>query len=181
MTQQIVHGHFTESKLNGEDSKRVVIQTIRYLDEVWHKKEEHEYTYLFMAVSFLCDNKTARESVAEWWLNHTPTELVDQATLGRITGTLLATEYAPLKRLTDNLSERMYNMGNHYDNSLHTLLGHMMIHMSDEPIKNTKKLLQLYSELSLKYKLSHTTDLQAKLTKWAEKKSLKALVGKVLK
>lgn len=178
---QVIQGYLAYSNLPDEESKRIVRISAEILSETWHRKKEHELTYLFIACIKLCDNKITRETIAEWWCTYSSRDLIDQELLGKLIGILLSQKYAPLKRLTDTMKDFMFNLGPTHDRQLFILLSNIIAHMNSVPITNTKKLLEFFTELKLKYKLVLSMDVIARLEGWRSSKSLVPLINKLLK
>jgi len=176
---QLIDGYLEDSNLPDENSKRVVTETAEFLIDTWHRKDEHEITYLFIATLFLCDQKVTRETIAEWWTTYSEQGLIDQSRLGSIIGKLLSKKYAPLKRFTDIIQDYMYNLGKVHDENLYLLISHMIPSMSNKPITNAKKLLSFYSELKLKYNLTNSVDVNEKIEFWKTSKSLIPVIKKI--
>ena len=127
------------------------------------------------------ENKTLRNLNAELWHKATLEGTMNHQLLGEALGKLEHNEYAPLKRFTDLVVSNMLNLSTLHNQGLHTLLSSMMSHMNDEPIKGTKKLLEIYAEvLSLTGEKVPDKAVQ-KLGGWGKVKSLKSVVKKILK
>jgi len=75
----------------------------------------------------------------------------------------------------------MLNLSSLHNQGLHTLLSAMIAHMSDEPIKGVKKLLEIYLEVLSLTNLEIPQETCTKLDVWGEVKSLKNLVKKYYK
>ena len=150
------------------------------LSSLWNKKNS-TISYLYLACSLLDKEKTNRALAAELWYKSTIDETMMHRLLGKTLGKLEHNEYAPLKRFTDLVTSHMLHLSDLHDQGLHALLSSMIATMNDEPIKGTKKLLEIYAEvLSLTgEKVPHET--VQKLATWGEMKSLKSIVKKILK
>ena len=137
--------------------------------------------YLFIARTFIDMSKTTRQFSAELWHKATLEGTMNQQRLGEILGKLEHNEYAPLKRFTDLVVSNMLNLSTLHNQGLHTLLSSMIAHMNNEPIKGTKKLLEIYLEVLHTTKLTMPDDTREKIVHWDETKSLKTIIKKILK
>ena len=147
--------------------------------EIWG--EYGNSNCLFIARIFTDVSKTTRQFSAELWHKAALEGTMNHQLVGETLGKLEHNEYAPLKRFTDLIVSNMLNLSTLHNQGLHTLLSSMIAHMNDEPIKGTKKLLEIYAEvLSLTGEKVPDETMQ-KLVVWGEVKSLKSAVKKILK
>lgn len=144
--------------------------------EIWGEHGENKY--LFLARTFTDTSKITRQFTSELWIKATSEGTMNHQLLGQTLGKLEHNEYAPLKRFTDLIVANMLNISTLHNKGLYTLLSHMIIHMNDEPIKGTKKLLEIYLEVLSLTKLSVPSETMKKLMVWGEVKSLGAVVKK---
>ena len=177
----VIQHKMETSEIMGEDNKRAIINVLEFLNEAWYQKNRPDIDYLFLAACFLCNNKTARQLVAELWLKANEYQVFDNQKLGAIAGQLLSAKYGPLKRLTDLFSSTMYNVSVSHNQALEELIGHLIINMIDTPITNTKKLLEIYLELTGKNEQLDLGEIRKKLELWKSSKSLKPIINKLLK
>ncbi|MEO1263374.1 MAG: DUF6493 family protein [Bacteroidota bacterium] len=178
---RVIQMKMGRSSITGEDDKRLLINILEFLNESWNRRNENEIIYVFLAACSLCSNKTVRQLVAELWVRAVPYGIFDSVLLGEITGKLLAKNYGPLKRLTDILAASMSNVSTTHNKELFAYLINVISNMDDAPVTNTKKLLEIYAELSLKEADgSVNPELKAKLEIWKETKSLKKVIAKIL-
>jgi len=136
--------------------------------------------YLFLARTFTDTSKTTRQLSSELWYKATTEGTMNHHLLGKTLGKLEHNEYAPLKRFTDLVVSDMLNISPLHNQALHTLLSSMIAHMSDEPIKGVKKLLEIYLEVLSLTNLEIPQKTRTKLDVWGEVKSLRSVVKKVL-
>ena len=147
------------------------------LINIWNHFGELEY--LYVGYTLINEKKTVRSLASELWVKATQEGTMNHALLGRTLGKLEHNEYAPLKRLTDLLVSSMLNISTLHNQGLHSLLSAMIIRMNDEPIKGTKKLLEIYVEVLSLTGLDIPSETMEKLNVWGEVKSLKSVVNKI--
>ena len=73
----------------------------------------------------------------------------------------------------------MLNISSLHNRSLNELLSTMIPQMNDEPIKGTKKLLEIYLEVVSLTGGSVADDVREKLGVWGGVKSLKSICSKI--
>ena len=73
----------------------------------------------------------------------------------------------------------MLNISSLHNQGLEILLSAMIVEMNDEPIKGTKKLLEIYLEVLSLTKQKPSREVLVKLGVWGEVKSLKGVVKKI--
>jgi len=151
---------------------------LQLLNDIW-LIDNHEITYLFVARSLIDENKSIRTLASELWYKATTEGTMNHHLLGKTLGKLEHNEYAPLKRFTDLLVSDMLNISPLHNQGLHTLLSAMIAHMSDEPIKGVKKLLEIYLEVLSLTNLEIPQETCTKLDVWSEVKSLRSVVKKI--
>ncbi len=161
------------------DRVKYHIKMLKLFNESWYFNN-HEITYLFLVRNLIDSNKTIRTLASELWIKATQENSMNHQLLGQTLGKLEHNEYAPLKRFTDLVVANMLNLSTLHNKGLHTLLSTMISQMNDEPIKGTKKLLEIYFEVLSLTKLSVPRETLEKLELWGEVKSLKSLVKKIL-
>jgi len=138
-------------------------------------------TYLFLATGFLCSDKIARELAAEIWIKANSENTMNNDLLGKIIGKLELNEYAPLKRFTDLIGESLYNISNNHNKKILEVLDTMIPEMNNKPLRGTKKIIEYFVELKLKFNQFIINDLtKQKLILWKETKSLKPVINKII-
>lgn len=178
---QLIFHNLKRSKFWSEDAKKNMINVLKGLYEIWYRKDYGEVTYLFLAVGFLCSDKVAREIAAEIWIKATSESTMNHELLGKTIGKLQHGEYAPMKRLTDILSLNMFNVSHTHNAALLALTDAMISEMNAEPLRGTKKLLEIFTELNYKFsKFVISEDTIQKLNVWKTTKSLKTIVEKLV-
>jgi len=140
---------------------------------------DSEVINLFIALSMLYENQTIRNSIGEYYYHNSMINNINHYLLGKTLGKLEHNEYAPLKRFTDLVVSDMLNLSSLHNQVLHTLLSAMIAHMSDEPIKGVKKLLEIYLEVLSLTNLEIPQETRTKLDVWGEVKSLRSIVKKI--
>ena len=167
------------SKCWEEPQKRMVNQTLEALLE--EGTNTAEMITLFIAACLLNSDKAISNYAAELWIKGLATGSIDNEKLGETLGKLEQQEYAPLKRLTDLMLNTMFKVSSKHNLALETLLISCISEMPDEPINNTKKLLDLYRELLLinNSKPTHPGLLE-KLIRWKTNTGLKKAVENIL-
>lgn len=178
----VIHNNLKESTFFDESSKKNMINLLKGLYEIWHRKDYKESTYLFLATSLLCSDKVARELVAEIWIKANSEQKVNNILFGEMVGKLESGEYAPIKRFTDLLTSNLFNVSKKHNEYLFDFLNAAIGHMNNTPIRGVKKLLEIFLELNYNF-----TDLEIspltkeKLSEWKETKTLKPVIAKLLK
>ena len=163
----------------GENDKRMVIAVLQLLHENW---ESHgEMAHLFLATSLLSSDKTAANFAAEIWLKNAPLGKINNVMLGKIIGLHESIEFAPLKRLTDLIMQSLFNVSPTHNKMAHTVLENMLPELPATPIKNLRKLLEIFSELCGNDAQMFCTPITEKLSVWKETASLKTITETLLK
>lgn len=177
---QLIRHNLKESTFSHEEAKRNMTNTLKVLNDIWYDRNYDDITYIFVATSFLCSERVAREIVAELWIKTNYEKAINNNLLGEFLGKLQYNEYAPLKRFTDILTESIFNISNVHNIALLELLNSMVKEMHDTPIRNCRKLLEIFTELKLKnpeHQLHPST--VSKLDIWMKNKSLKPVIVKL--
>ena len=160
----------------GEVAETVVTQTAM---EVFHglRHTWHEISYLLEATAMLAADKTARIYAAEVWIDRVRRRCIDSARVGKILGMHQCTGWGPLKRLIELLQQQMMNVSPLHNRELERLLTAMLAELPEQPVKELKKLLEIYAEL-LAVNRSNVTDnrVRSLLEKWEEVANLKKVV-----
>ena len=128
-----------------ETSKRTVIGVMQMLYEIW--KSPGEIAKLFLGTCMLSADKTVINIAGEIWLKAVSEKNIDNAELGIIIGIHERIEFAPLKRFTDLAMQNLFRVSPLHNRELEILIEYILIQLPDQPIKNLKKLLEIYHEL----------------------------------
>lgn len=162
----------------GENDKRMVISVLQLLHEIWD--EPGDMAHLFLATSMLSSDKTVAKIAAEIWTEHAMDGSIDHALIGRIIGLHENVEFAPMKRFTDLVLQSMFRVSDAHDKKLQVLLSNLLPELPDEPIKNLKKLLEIFSELKVVGNGIENPRLVQKLKIWNSNAGLNKITGNLL-
>lgn len=171
----IVSRCYTFSSFLGESEKRMAIETLKALHAIW--KPFGETAHLFIAASMVSADKTAASFAAEIWIKGVQEESIDSGLVGFILGKMERIEFAPLKRFTDLVMDRMVGISAVHNRALEEMLAALLKGLPEVPIKNLKKALEIYFEL-VNMNRSEIKDqkLERLLKVWKEKERLKRVV-----
>lgn len=144
------------------------------------RHEWHEISYLLEANCMLVADKTSRSYAAEIWTDRVSKGCMDSARLGRILGSHQRTGWGPLKRLTDLIQQQMMNVSPLHNRELEVLLTSLIAELPEKPIKELKKLLEIYTEL-LSVNNSRVTNerILQLLETWKETANLKKVITNI--
>lgn len=139
--------------------------------------------HVFVATTMICSNKTASGVAAEIWIEGVQHKSIDSSLLGSILGKHYKVDYAPIKRLTDLMQTRMFNISPIHNKALLNLIENLLPELSDTAPPNLKKLLELYNELLTLGGDGETMKdfIRPKLELWGKTKSLESITKKLLK
>jgi hypothetical protein len=168
-----ISGHWESAQII-----RTIENLLKHLIEIW--KDFYPDTYLFVALMMVYTSKTARTLASELWIKATSEGTLNHTLLGETLGKLEHNEYAPLKRFTDLVVANMLNISNLHNKGLYALLSSMIEQMNDEPIKGTKKLLEIYLEILSLTGEKIPEEVLNKLKIWNTFKSLRVVLKKIL-
>lgn len=161
-----------------EGDKKLVIATLQTLHRIW--RAFGNMAHLFLATCMLCSDKTSASFAAEIWLNGAPKGTVDSKLIGEIIGVHQRAEFAPIKRFTDLIMGQMFQVSKQHNIELEKLLTSLLHTLPDEPIKNLKKLLEIYAEiLSVNNSLIHHEILKQQLLKWKATAGLNKVIERL--
>lgn len=162
-----------------ESAKRVVVAAIQALHEIWHPADN--MAHVFVATCMLCSDKTVAGIAAEIWLQQAPAGRINNEQLGTAIGLHTRIEFAPLKRLTDLLSQKLLRISAVHNRQLQVVMESMLQELPDEPIKNLKKLLEIYVELlDVNKAVMNSPVIIQKLTAWKNTSALQKISGQLL-
>lgn len=161
-----------------EFNERIANRLLNLQFALW-QKHTTDAGYIYFAMMLLHSKNTVKQLAGELWLKTIQEQNVETIRLGTFMGKLLHDDFAPLKRFTDLLTQQLMNVSNTHNQALIELISHMIAHMNNEPIKGTKKLLELYLELLTITKTGLPDIVDEKFTVWGETKSLKATIKKL--
>ena len=175
---KVVYKSLKNPDMFSEDTKRFLIATLERVLE--HPLPYGEMGHLIMAGSMISSDKTIRTLAAEIWIRGLNHQLIDSAQLGNYIGQHYQVEFAPLKRFTDLIAESMFQISPYHDQQLQLLIENVLLQLSDTPIKNLRKLLEIYLEVLLKNNSKAETALHAKFERWRSSASLKKILKLVV-
>ncbi len=137
--------------------------------------------HCFLAAAFLSENKTIRSFAAEYWVKEVANDRIDNPLLGATIGHIESIEFCPIKRLTDLIAAQMLNISSKHSQALETMILAAIPRMSDTPIRNTKKILEILVELRTKNKSTKLEkQVEEKLKAWQDSSSIKKLLKRLL-
>ncbi|WP_256005227.1 DUF6493 family protein [Pedobacter deserti] len=176
---QVIFKALVFSKFYEEPQRRLISETLEALLTL--EPQNTEMSNLFVAACMMNGDKTVASYAAELWIRRITSGDLDNNRIGEMLGTLEQVEYAPLKRLTDLMFSCMFKVSAKHNQALEALIVSCISQMPDEPITNTKKLLDLYSELLVinNTKPSSPTLLN-KLNQWQSNTGLKKTIARIL-
>ncbi len=163
---------------SSESDKKMVIATLQILYEIWG--DYGEMAYLFLGTCMIASDKTVVNIAGEIWIKGVSSGKMNNEQLGKIIGLHETIEFAPLKRLTDLFSQSLYNVSAVHNTHLQHLIENILLQLPAIPIKNLKKLLEMFSELLSKNNTAvRNPILQDKLNSWAENNGLQKLIKNI--
>jgi hypothetical protein len=125
----------------------------------------------------LASDKTVVNIAGETWIKAVNDGKMDNTKLGEMMGRHESIEFAPLKRFTDLASQSLFRISPLHNKSLMTLVEHLLTGLPDIPIKNLKRLLEIFAELKAATKTTVTnTILQKKLIAWEQTAGLQKII-----
>ncbi len=104
-------------------------------------------SHLLIATSMLNSDKTVRALAAELWIQGVEEGTLDSERIGQIVGEQARVEFAPLKRFTDLLTERMLRISVKHHQELVKLLSASVALLPEKPVRGQRKLLEIYREV----------------------------------
>ena len=121
---------------------QAAIEALHQLRHTWH-----EVSYLLEATCMLVADKTSRSYAAEIWIERVGQGCIDSGRIGSILSSHQHTGWGPLKRLTDLIQQQMINVSPLHNRELEKLIVAMLAGLPEKPVKDLKKLLEIYAEL----------------------------------
>ena len=134
--------HATSSEVRDQ---RLVVSTLEAL--LARSRPWGPATHLLVATCMMNQDKTTRALAAELWIRGVNEGTVDSEYIGWIVGQHEKVEFAPLKRFTDLLTDHLLRLSDQHTNALAHLLTACMAELTEKPIRNLKKLLEIYREV----------------------------------
>ena len=121
----------------------VALETLRELDLEW--KGGMALTYL--AVCLLSIDRPVRLCAADLWGELVEKGLIDNVVLGRVLGKLQSLEWAPVQRISGLVVEMLINRSPFHNKELSVLFVSFLSCLPENPLKDLKRLLEVFSEL----------------------------------
>ncbi|TPE42475.1 DUF6493 family protein [Pontibacter mangrovi] len=174
---QVIGQCLTYPTFWSEADRKMVTATIRTLQEIW--KDFGATAHLFVATCMLSSDKTIRAFAAEIWIRGVSSDSIKSGLVGEIIGLQEQVEFAPLKRLTDLIISNMLQVSGRHNVQLEEMLTALLQQLPDEPIKNLKKLLEIYMEVLALNKSAAEKDLTPKLEAWQHAPSLSKTISRI--
>lgn len=163
----------------GEPEKRIIIAAVQALHEIWRRPGN--MAHVFVGVCMLCSDKTAASVAGEIWLEQVAAGSIDNELLGKAIGLQLCVEFVPVKRFTDLVSQQMMRVSAQHNQALAVLLEHVVVELPATPIKNLKKVLELYFEvLDVNRVTLSNVIIKSKLQAWKKTAALQKIAGQLI-
>ena len=135
---------------------------------------------LFLSLCMLSGEKTVIQLAGETWVKGVSAKNLDSAALGKMIGIHERIEFAPLKRLTDLMTSVMMNVSPIHNKELMRLIEHLIPELDEVPIKNLRKLLEIYSELmAVTGDRPSSAAFQARLSAWRVSTNLTKVIARI--
>ena len=161
-----------------EVNKRVIIRSLEYLANIWpgHGGIPND----FLGISMMCPDPTARAIAGEIWIKAVSQCQVNNARVGTAIAKINKYEFAPIKRFCD-LAVGIYALSPQHKKGMFELVQYCLKNLPGKPIRNLKKLLEIFKETIYDKKLVREDALlKTKLDQWKGTKSLEKLVGSIV-
>ncbi len=176
---EITRRFLPDPTFSGESEKRAVTACLQAIYEIWD--DFGDMAYLFLGTCMISSDKTIRNISGEIWLKAVSEHKMNNEKLGAVIGKHESIEFAPLKRLTDLMSQSMFRISAVHNKNLLELTETMLAHLSDLPVNNLKKLLELYLELlSINNTISNNQKLQNKFNAWHKNAGLQKIIKTII-
>lgn len=143
------------------------------------KSPFHEMHYMALACMLMPKIKTVQDYAFAIWSERIASNQLDAIRLGKAIGKVEHLETFPLKRLTDLISEYMIGISPQHNNALVEMIQAILIELPEKPLKNQKKLLELYYELLAQTQLKPDIKNIPHWDKWATEGSLKKVIEQI--
>ncbi|GAA4048148.1 DUF6493 family protein [Hymenobacter glaciei] len=138
-----------------------------------------EPTSLLLALGLMHKVPGCRALALEVFLAACTTGRLNPKALGTILGQFLAHEFAPMQRLADNLLQARA-IDATTDDALLQVLSSLLPELPAEPLRNTKKLVELYADLASRSGRQPTEAAKINLRTWKSTAALKQAVGQLV-
>ncbi|MBC9912398.1 DUF6493 family protein [Chitinophaga varians] len=139
-----------------------------------------EMRYLCVALCMLHADKTVKGYAAEYWSSRLP-DRISSEKLGQMIGMQQRVAWAPMKRFTDLVSTQT-QISRLQNEALETLLTACLSVFTEMPVKDLKKLLEVYAEvLAINNGSIRNTAVIQLLNAWQGSSTVKKAVQQLLK
>ncbi|NML41508.1 hypothetical protein HHL17_30265 [Chitinophaga sp. G-6-1-13] len=156
----------------------IVLNTLKTLHSL--DIPHSEMRYLCIALCMLHADKTVKGYAAEYWSSRIP-DRISSEKLGQTIGMQQRVSWAPMKRLTDLISTQT-QISRLQNEALETLLTACLSVFTDTPVKDLKKLLEVYAEvLAINNSSITNTAVIQLLNAWQGSSTVKKAVQQLLK
>ena len=154
---------------------QAAIEALHQLRHTWH-----EVSYLLEATCMLVSDKTSRSYAAEIWIERVGQGCINSGRIGSILSSHQHTGWGPLKRLTDLIQQQMINVSPLHNRELEKLIVAMLAGLPEKPVKDLKKLLEIYAELlSINHSKAEDKHVLHLLDAWKGVPNLKKAVANI--
>ncbi|MBL0942347.1 MAG: hypothetical protein IBJ00_06465, partial [Alphaproteobacteria bacterium] len=133
--------------------------------------------HLLVGTCLVSRDKTVRALAAEIWINAVGSGTIDSGLIGECLGKLQAVEFAPLKRLTDTITQHLLRVSDRHSHALEWMLTELLVQLPPTPIHHLKKLLEVYLEVLASNDTLPTEKVIGLLTGWKTGTGLQKVVG----
>lgn len=173
----IVKDRFEFAQMPDAEFRDFLTASVAALSDL--KVEIHSTTSVFLACCMLCSEKTIRNYAAEIWIERTADDQINSIELGTHIGRIEKVEWAPLKRLTELIEDRMIYISPKHNQALEQLVISILSQI-ETPVNNLKKLLEIYSELLSINQSGFDLDKIPQLNDWVKERNLTRIVKQII-
>ncbi|GAA4033466.1 hypothetical protein GCM10022409_17220 [Hymenobacter glaciei] len=138
-----------------------------------------EPTTLLLAVGLMHRVPACRVLALEAFLSAGATRRLVPADLGTTLGRFLAVEFVPVQRLADNLQQARA-IDATTDEVLQQVLDHLLPELPSAPLRNTKKLVELYTDLVGRSGREPAEAVKTNFRNWKSTAALKKTIGELV-
>ncbi|MCD8178645.1 MAG: DUF6493 family protein [Tannerellaceae bacterium] len=133
--------------------------------------------YLALAGYMIGLDKTVRDYASHLWIERVYQNRINNKELGKAIGKIEYIELFPLKRLTDLILNSLWNISGLHNRALLELIEAIVCESNPEPIKNMKKLLEIYKELLTLTEQPVSPEVIPMLERWKQTPLKKTVVS----
>ncbi|MBD2722606.1 DUF6493 family protein [Hymenobacter armeniacus] len=138
-----------------------------------------EPTTLLLAVGLMHKVPACRALALEVFLSAIATGRLEPAALGTVLGRFLANEFVPVQRLVENLQQARA-IDATTDDALQQVLDYLLAELPASPLRNTKKLIELYADLAGRSGRRPLEAAKINLHSWKGTATLRKVVGELV-